>query len=77
MTRQDILTEVARQLGGKRPKQGLDPADTLSDLGVTSFELLKLIVGLRKTLGGNVPPNRFRGIQTVADLCALFEVGEG
>jgi len=73
MTDAPLIATVAELLGKNRAPEPLRPEHSLSDLGVTSFELLRVIVALSKRRGTRIAPERFRGVTTVADLCALFE----
>jgi acyl carrier protein len=69
---EEKVREILAELSGVPISQIQDDTRLAGDLGMSSFDLADAVVSVEEVYGVRIPDERFRELQTVADIARVI-----
>ena len=69
---EDKVREILSEVSGVPLSELRDDTRLVGDLGMSSFDLADTVVSVEETYGIRIPDERFRELQTVADIVRII-----
>lgn len=69
---EEKIREILAELSGVPISQIQDDTRLAGDLGMSSFDLADAVVSVEEVYGVRIPDERFRELQTVADIARVI-----
>ena len=69
---EEKLKEILSEVAGVPPAALCEDTRLVGDLGMSSFDLADAVVSVEETYGIRIPDERFRDLETVADLVRII-----